>query len=84
MVYESRLKIPSSKLTKIDICLMQVYLQIKSRTRKKSTRIYIESSEKKYWNNFQEQDFLRDLNFPLFSSVLLSREEKGGIFNLVL
>ena len=35
---------------------------------------------KRYQNNFQEHDFLRDLNFPLFSSVLRSREEKGWHF----
>ena len=28
--------------------------------------------EKKYWNNFQEQDFLRDLEIPPFSSLLRS------------
>ena len=35
---------------------------------------------KNFWKNFQEHDFLRALDFPLLSSLLRSREEKGGIF----
>ena len=34
----------------------------------------------KYYNNFQEQGFLRDSKFPPFSPALRSREEKGGAF----
>ena len=38
---------------------------------------------KRYSNNFQEQDFLRDLKFPPFSSLLRRRERMGGIFKFL-
>ena len=30
---------------------------------------------KRYWNNCQEHDILRDLNLPLFSSLLRNMEQ---------
>ena len=42
--------------------------------------IILHTRVKKILENFQEHDFLRDLNFPLLSLVLRSREEKCGTF----
>ena len=49
-------------------------------TMNKNSDLVLQLEWKKYWNKFQEHDFLRDLNFALCPLVLRSREEKDAKF----